>query len=304
MKNKLNIIIFSALFSVLIWGSVTLSEQFYLIRNFKIRIINEPNGYSYGSIDPENVSIKLKAKGWQLLTLGLGPQNEYLISAEKDSGKITVDPFNEIDENTWLSAGLSISEISPRQISFYIEKLKFKKLKIEAETDISYNDGYGLATPIKVYPDSVLVAGPSSVLDKISTIKTKIVKLSSLDSKIKIITDIEEPKGFQLEQKKAELTFDVQRIVEKTFENVKVIINGMPEDRDIVFIPNTINCSLRGGINILGKINPNEISASIDYREIVYDTLGSVQPKISIPQYTELVFTKPVRLNYIVKKFE
>jgi hypothetical protein len=304
VKNKINIIVFSVLFSVLIWGSVTLSEQFYSIRDFKIKIVDEPNGYSYGSINPENVSIKLKAKGWQLLTLLLGPQNEYLISANKDSGKITVDPFSQIDENNWLSAGLSISEISPRQISFYVEKLKFKKLKVEAETDILFSDGYGLATPIKIFPDSVLVAGPSSVLDKISVIKTKIVKLSSLDSKIKIITDIEEPKGFQLEQKKAELTFDVQRIVEKTFEDIKVIINGMPEDRDIVFIPNTINCSLRGGINIVGKINPNEISASIDYREIVYDTLGSVQPKISIPNYTELVFTKPVRLNYIIKKFE
>ena len=304
MKNKINIIIFSVLFSLLIWGSVTLSEQFYSVKDFKIKIVNEPKGYSSGTIDPENISIKLKAKGWQLLTLGLGPKYEYLVSADNDSGKITIDPFNEIDENTWLSSGLSITEISPRQISFNVEKLKFKKLKIEAETDILFSDGYGLATPIKIYPDSVLVAGPSSVLDKLSALKTKTVNLSSLDSKIKIITDIEEPKGFQLAQNKAELTFDVQRIVEKTFENIKVSINGMPQDRHIVLIPNVINCSLRGGINILGKINPNEISASIDYREIVYDTLGSVQPKIVIPQNTELVFTKPVRLNYIIKEFE
>ena len=304
MKNKINIIIFSVLFSLLIWGSVTLSEQFYSVKDFKIKIVNEPKGYSSGTIEPENISIKLKAKGWQLLTLGLGPKYEYLVSADNDSGKITIDPFNEIDENTWLSSGLSITEISPRQISFNVEKLKYKKLKIEAETDILFSDGYGLATPIKIYPDSVLVAGPSSVLDKISALKTKTVHLSSLDSKIKIITDIEEPKGFQLEQNKVELTFDVQRIVEKTFENIKVSINGMPQDRHIVLIPNVINCSLRGGINILGKINPNEISASIDYREIVYDTLGSVQPKIVIPQNTELVFTKPVWLNYIIKEFE
>ena len=78
----------------------------------------------------------------------------------------------------------------------------------------------------------------------------------------------------------------------------------MPNDRDIVLIPNNINCSLRGGINILGKINPNEISASIDYREIVYDTLGSIQPKIVIPKNTQLIFIKPVRLNYIIKKFQ
>ena len=131
------------------------------------------------------ISVKLKAKGWQLLTLGIGSKQEYSVSADKDSGVITVDPFNEINENSWLISGLSITEISPREISFKVEKLKFKRLKIEAATDISFSDGYGLGTPIKVYPDSVLVAGPSSVLEEISTIKTNLVKLSSLDNKIK-----------------------------------------------------------------------------------------------------------------------
>jgi len=304
VKNKIYIIILSVVFSILIWGSITLSDQFYSTMDFNVKIVNQPSGYACGIINPEKISVKLKAKGWQLLTIGIGSQEEYLVSADKDSGVITVDPINEIDENSWLGAGLSITEISPSQISFKVEKLKFKRLKIEAETDISFNDEYGIGSPIKIYPDSVLVAGPSSILDNISTIKTKLVTLSSLDSKIKIITNLEEPKGFELEQNKVELTLDVQRIVEKTFENIKVNIDGIPSDRDIVLIPNNISCSLRGGINILGKINPNEISASIDYREIVYDTLGSVQPKIVIPKNTKLVFIKPVRLNYIIKKFE
>lgn len=304
MKNKINIILFSVLFSILIWGSVTLSEQFYSTMDFNIKVINQPLGFACGVTNPDKISVKLKAKGWQLLTLLLGSQTEYLVSADKDSGIISVDPFNEIDENNWLSAGLSITEMSPRQISFNVEKLIFKRLKIEAETDISFSDEYGLATPIRIYPDSVLVAGPSSILDKVSTIKTKLVKLSSLDSKINVIAEIEVPKGFQLENNKAELTFNIQRIVEKTFENIKVNIDGIPDDRDVVLIPNTINCSLRGGINILGKINPNEINATIDYREIVYDSLGSVQPKIIIPENTQLVFIKPVRLNYIIKKFD
>jgi len=304
VKNKIYLIILSVLFSILIWGSVTLSEEFYSTMDFNIKIVNQPSGYTCGIINPEKISVKLKAKGWQLLTLGIGSKQEYSVSADKDSGVITVDPFNEINENSWLISGLSITEISPREISFKVEKLKFKRLKIEAATDISFSDGYGLGTPIKVYPDSVLVAGPSSVLEKISTIKTNLVKLSSLDNKLKLVTNLEEPKGFQLEQENVELTFDIQRIVEKTFENIKVNIVGMPSDRDIVLIPNNISCSLRGGINILGKINPNEISASIDYREIVYDTLGSIQPKIVIPKNTQLIFIKPVRLNYIIKKFQ
>lgn len=304
MKNKIYIIILSVVFSIFIWGSITLSDQFYSSMDFSVKVVNQPNGYSCGVINPNKISVKLKAKGWQLLTLILGSQTEYLVSADRDSGLITVDPFSEIDENYWLSKGLSVAEINPRQISFKVEKVKVKRLKIEAETDISFSKGYGLATPIKIYPDSVLVSGPSSVLDKITTIKTKVLKLSSLDSKIKVLTDIEEQKGFQLENNKVELTFDIQRIVEKTFDDIKINIEGMPNDRDIVLIPNSIHCSLRGGINILGKINPNEISASVDYREIVYDTLGSVQPKIVIPKNTQLMFIKPARLNYIIKKFE
>lgn len=292
------------MFSLLIWGSVTLSDQFYSNRDYDVKVINQPSGYTCGVLNPEKITLKLRAKGWQLLTIALGSQNEYLISADNDSGLITIDPMKEIDENNWLAAGVSVSEISPREISVSVEKIKFKRLKIEAESDITFSDGYGLASPIKVYPDSVLVSGPSSIINEISTIKTKPVKFSSADKKVKLITEIMEPKGFSLEQSKVELTFDIQRIVQNTFKDIKVSINGLPNDRNVVLIPNSIDCNLKGGINILGKINPNEIIATIDYRDIVYDTLGSVQPNILIPQNTELVFIKPARLNYVIKKFE
>jgi YbbR domain-containing protein len=281
-----------------------LSDQFYSNRDYDVKVINQPSGYTCGVLNPEKITLKLRAKGWQLLTIALGSQNEYLISADNDSGLITIDPMKEIDENNWLAAGVSVSEISPREISVSVEKIKFKRLKIEAESDITFSDGYGLASPIKVYPDSVLVSGPSSIINEISTIKTKPVKFSSADKKVKLITEIMEPKGFSLEQSKVELTFDIQRIVQNTFKDIKVSINGLPNDRNVVLIPNSIDCNLKGGINILGKINPNEIIATIDYRDIVYDTLGSVQPSILIPQNTELVFSKPARLNYVIKKFE
>ena len=292
------------MFSLLIWGSVTLSDQFFSSMDFNIKVINQPSEYTCGVVKPEKISLKLKAKGWQLLTINLASKKEYFVSANNDSGYITTNPLDEIDENNWISSGITVSEIYPKQISFNVEKIKFKKLKILAETNITYSDGFGLATPVRVFPDSVLVAGPSSILDKISMIKTKTVEFSKLDNKIKVVTDIEEPVGFQLEINKAELTFDIQRIVEKSFDEIKVAVNNIPVDRSVVLIPNTINCSLRGGVNILGKVSPNEISASINYSDIVYDTVGSVQPDIIIPDNTRLVFTKPMRLNYIIKKFE
>jgi len=304
LKSKINLIIFSVLFSIIVWGSVTLSEEFFSSEQFNLKVINQPKGYTCGLVNPETVSIKLKAQGWQLLSLNLAGNNEFLVSAENDSGKLVIDPFNEINENRWISAGINVLEINPRRVNITVEKIKFKKLRIEPNAEITFADGYGLATPIKTFPDSVLVSGPASLIDKMSSIKNKSVEVLSVDQKRSVISDLEAPMGFTLEQTQVQLSFDVQKIVEKSFENIKVVIADVPKDKEIVLIPNVIECNIRGGINILGKINADQIIASIKYSDIVYDTLGSIKPEIKIPVNTNLVYIKPEHLNYIIKKFK
>jgi hypothetical protein len=304
LKNKIYIIVFSILFSVVIWGSVTLSDQYFSSMNFNVKVINLPKGYSYGNINPDKVIIRLKANGWQLLNLNLKTGKDFFVSADNDSGLISVDPFNEITQNTWLGSGIAITEIFPKKISFQVEEIALKKIKVEPVTDLDFQSGYGLATPIRVYPDSILVSGPKTILSKTESIRTYPLSISRLDSKVKIITDINIPAGFETLQKQAEITLDVQKIVERSFDEIKVNIVDIPSDRDIVLIPNIISVSLRGGVNLLGKISPDEINTTVNYRDIILDTLGSVKPKIDIPENTQLLFSKPDKLKYVIKKFE
>ena len=98
MKNKISIIIFSLIFSILIWGSITLSEQYFSYKEFNIKVINQPAGYTCSIINPPTVSVKLKGQGWQLLSLIVGNKSDYFVSADNDSGNIKLDPFNEINE--------------------------------------------------------------------------------------------------------------------------------------------------------------------------------------------------------------
>lgn len=304
MNNKVSLIISSIVFSILIWGSITLSEEFFSTTDFKIKVIDQPTGYTCGDFNPDDITIKLKAKGWQLLSFYLSAEHDFLVSANNDSGLISIDPSKEISENGWIGSGLSILDITPKFVSINVEKIKYKKLKVIADTDLKFNDGYNLATPIKIYPDSILVAGPKSILQDLSTIKTKPINISSLDHSFKLVTELENIPGFEVQQNNVQLSFDVQRIVEKSFTGIKVTVKELPIDREVVLIPNTLDCSLRGGVNILGKLTNDQISASIYYSEIVYDTTGSIKPNVQIPINIQLVFTKPARLNYVIKKFE
>jgi len=284
--------------------SITLSDQYFASYNFNIKVINFPNGYTSGDINPQNLSVKLKAKGWQLITLNLAPQSDYYVSAKNDSGRIVVDPFNDIPENSWVVPGIAFVDITPHSLVFNVERIISKKLKVEVDLDLSFKNGYGLATPVFIYPDSVLVYGPKSVINNTSSIKTKLIEIKNADQYEVVVTELEKILGFETNRSSVQLKLDVQRIVEKTIDNIKVVVNDIPKDRDVVLIPNNIICSLRGGINILGKIDFSDITASIDYKDIILDTLESVLPKVTIPKHTQLVFTKPERLKYIIKKFE
>ena len=73
--------------------------------------------------------------------------------------------------------------------------------------------------------------------------------------------------------------------------------------RNIVILPNKITIGVKGGIEFLGKVTPDQFKVSVNYRNIVLDTLGSVMPDIQMPPNLSLIYVKPERLRYIIKKY-
>ncbi|MBT8385904.1 MAG: hypothetical protein KJO12_00705, partial [Ignavibacteria bacterium] len=100
-----------------------------------------------------------------------------------------------------------------------------------------------------------------------------------------------------------EVVLDVQRIVDKQFDNIPVDVLDIPQDISVVLLPNTVGCSVRGGVNVLGNLNEDKFKAYLFYSEIVSDTLGSVIPHMELPENTSLLFIKPERVRYIIKTF-
>ena len=99
------------------------------------------------------------------------------------------------------------------------------------------------------------------------------------------------------------VTFDIQRIVDKQFDDITVDVLDVPPDRDVVLLPNKVSFGVRGGIDILGKLDKSQFESFVFYRHVVLDTLGNVIPQVRIPKNTNLLYLKPQRLRYVIKKF-
>ncbi|MBE0570594.1 MAG: hypothetical protein IH618_03545 [Ignavibacteriaceae bacterium] len=303
MRKKLNIFIASVIFAVILWGSISLSDIFYTNVDVKLTLTNFPQGYTTGSPLPEKIQLRVKGQGWRLVSINVGPETEFRVSVGSDSGIHNLNLYNYLESNRWLLSDVEIINILPDSIRFFVERIISKKLPVISGLELEYKPGYGLASDIIFKPDSVVVTGPISLLRKMNQIKTVDKSLSPLDSRTEIEVNLQRMNGFVYNANLIEVILDIQRIVDKQFDNIEVNVLDIPPRKEVVLLPNKIGFNVRGGIDILGKLEPDQFRAFIRYQSLVQDTTGSVIPILELPKNVTLQFVKPDRLRYVIRAF-
>jgi hypothetical protein len=303
VKKKLNIFIASVIFAVILWGSISLSDIYYTNVNVKLTLTNFPPGYTTGSLIPEEIKLRVKGQGWRLVSINVGPESEFKVSVGGDSGNHNISLYNYLESNRWLFSDVDIINIYPDSLKFFVEKIISKKLLITSGLNLEFKPGYGLASDIILKPDSIMVSGPVSILQPMMEIKTEGRSLGLLDSKTFAELNLPGMQGFEFNKNLIEVMLDIQRIVDKQFDNVTVDVFDIPPGKEVVLLPNKIGFNVRGGIEILGKLQPEQFRAYIKYQTLVRDTTGSVAPELLLPKNVTLQYLRPDRLRYVIRSF-
>ena len=303
MKKNIFIIIISLVFSIILWVSLSLSNEYYSTITVQLKITDLPDGYTTTTNYPTKVTIKMKGKGWKIAVERIGSISDFLVSAKYDSGKVKANLYNYLSDNRWLTGEMEVININPDTIAFNVEKIASKKIRIVPAINIIYKSGFGPAEPLYIYPDSTLVYGPWCEIKNMSSVTTEVISFKNVDSKINSKLSLANRQGLEYEIKSTSLFVDIQKIVTMDFNDLEVKISDIPKDREVLILPNKVSIGVSGGIDILGKIVPDQFKISVNYRNIVLDTLGSVKPDIELPKNVSLIYSKPERLRYIIKKY-
>ncbi len=288
---------------MMLWVFVSLSDDYSTTFKLPVIINNIPEGYALKELSNPYVVVTLKGQGWQLAQLSFGVDHDLSVKCEDNKQLRKVSVRNALEQNDWLTSTLQVTLVSPEQIEYRLEKTSSKKVPIVEDLLLNYNSGYGLVSDIEVFPDSVTIYGPKSLvkgIDEVKSVRTEFVGLDKSVNQVVMLQGIEHIKYNRAE---AVIRFEVQKIVDKVFENVKVIRKNVPPSRDLSLFPENINLVLRGGINHLAGLTNNDIKAHVRFRQALEDTLGSIEPVIEIPPFTTLIDVKPNRLEYIIKQY-
>lgn len=303
MKKNIFIFLASLVFAIIIWMYINLN----LIYSVSIAIpldIKLSKVQAIANELPNNVDVTVRGKGWDLIGLVLSKNlslNIDLTNYKKDT-KINI--VQSVNEYLNLSSNISIISVNPDFVEINFDNIITKMVKVRNMVNVIPKDGYIIIGSPKITPDSVKLTGAISVIGKIKSIPTEQVLINNVNSgftrTINIIDTLSNI--VKIEPKTITIAYNIELSAEKKYEDINVLVSNVPSDKEVLLVPPKLTIFLRGGVQQLANINPDEIFAGIEFKQIENDSLGYVSPKITLPVDVTVIKYEPQRFQYIIKK--
>jgi YbbR domain-containing protein len=305
MENKrYHIIIGSIVFAIATWISVNLRNEYTVVKRVPTRVENIRPGKALKYPVPKTITVHLRGTGWAVAGLYFAPDLQYTIDGSSLGSEVFPVTARDFLEHLKLPATLQVVEVKPDTILLALDEYKEKKVPVYPHVAADFRDGYGQVGPLSVTPESVAIGGTKRIVDSIKEWPTEFKRFEALRSPIDIDLALEEPSNYSVELSRHDvrLQINVQPFAEKTFPGIRITAQGVPMGREVIFIPSRIDLIVRGGIEQLSRVSGNDFQASVEFRDLMEDSAGTVVPSIGSPPDVRVISRKPERFQFIIRK--
>jgi len=303
LKKQIFLIIYSVLFAIFLWLSVSLNFLYNINLTIPLDVKLRENQALAEEL-PNEIEIVLRGRGWDLLGIWFSKNLNYPLDLSSTRKNIKLSILQTVGEKINLPTDVSILGAYPDTLSIDFDNIATKYIKIRNNISVSLKEGYEIVGSPKIIPDTVKVTGASSVLSKIKFISTERKNYKTINSDLSVDISLDDSLGnlIKVEPKMVKVLYKIELAAEKKFEDLSIRINHVPGDKEVLLIPPNMTISLRGGVEQLTKISPSDFNISIDFEMIEKDTLGSVIPNIEIPENLTVINITPQKFQYIIKR--
>ncbi len=249
MKRSDNFIfLVCIIISAFFWLLIKLADTYDVTYQVKVAYENAPVEKRLTQVIDSSYILSFTASGYDILKLNLTEDVTQQI--------IDLDEFqirNLRSDVYYINTGLIIQQLanyininesdvflSKNQLEFVLSELHVKEVAVKSRLEIEFKDQFDLYEPESLYPATVSVFGPLSVLDTLTTIYTEKLKMSmvSEDKSVEVRISNPLPELLNIEPKKVNVQLRVERFTESSIET-EIDISGL--NQNIRTFPSSIN---------------------------------------------------------------
>lgn len=303
MKKEFFVFIIFAFIAFLLWGAISLSEEYSMKINIPVKVELPEGNFAIEGDLPENLEILVKAPGWSLLKIKYFQDSKFILKIKEPIDNFIYRINNITGDLLGFPGDVRILSIQPDVIRLSFNIAIEKKVKIYPRLNFTLKDGYDIVSPIKVEPESIWIKGSRRLLAKIDSLPTELINLQQLSEFVSVETKVIDtlPNLLIYEKYPIKVSFDVQQIVDRDFEKIHIDLINVPKNKDVILLPSFIDAKLRGGINILGSLQPDSIKVTVDFQKYSLSS-EEIKPEFNLPYGVKVLDYFPKQFKLIVRK--
>ena len=305
ISRKWPVFVFSLLFSFVLWIWTSLENGYQTFIKVKLEIVNLPKGKALINIPPNELNIKFSGVGYQLARMYFNPnlKCELNLSVLDKNNYILLKGEN-LQKMIKMPSGVQAIEVYPDSLFFTFDDYIEKSVLIKPNVWVQCLDGYTIVGATVVNPTKVKIIGPKSILDKIDYWNTAYKEYKDIKENISSIFPLSDSlqNVIKLSPEMVWIDINVQMSAEEEYKNIPLVLENFPNDHNVIILPSTVDVLVRSGVDLLAGLDQNKIKITIDYKQIETDSLGYLEPRISIPEGLEVIKLTPPKLQYVIRR--
>jgi hypothetical protein len=254
---------------------------------------------------PEEVLVNVTAKGWKLLRKALRlevqpaeiyirnlPRNNYLLGSALRPALV-----NAMD-------GLQLNFVVTDTLSFVFDSKISRTVPLQLDPKQKLTaDGFEVAGPVKLSPDSVTFVGPSSIVNKIPS--PFLVRLPSTNlrasAKVEVPLNYNNQELVKANVEETEATINIKNLVQEERQLLPEMVN-VPEGRNVLLQPASVIVRYQLFEDSVSLLNRESFKAVLNFANFNVKDSTIVPELVQKPVGVRKVTLSPQRVKVILQR--
>ncbi len=261
------------LISVFLWFLTTLSKNYVTTVSYPVVFSKFPSNKILVNKLPNHLSLKVDAYGFTLIkykiSRSLAPinidlsENTLFELSKSNSRYFLLTKYLHSEFSSQLSGNIKILDIIPDSI--YFDFSPKVKRKISVKADISYSlQKQFITKDTLVFPDSVWLSGPKSVLDTVKYLTTLPYDFGELKNNVSKSLSVTGYDGCDIDENKVDVKIFVEKFTEGEYE-IPIKIVNLPDSLDLKTFPDKAKIRYKAALSDFHNIRKEQFVIVADY---------------------------------------
>ena len=299
--------------ATVLWFVTALGKTYETTVSMPIQYTNLPKEKVLVSAPPKKIQVQLKAHGFTLLRhklrLTINPLNFNVKSFTDGMMDKTKAENFKIVSNRYLSqlsrqvsSEISVLGIKPDTLYFKFDRIIERMLPVASNFEITFENQYFQYDSIRFTPDSVLVRGPRSIVEKMNSVPVKHQRFKKLDATYRRSMLFEDIEQIEIEPRRVNVEIPVSQYSEYVAD-IPIQRLNVPDSLKMVTFPVNAQISCRVAVHLYQNLSESNFSVFVDYNDLLKDSNSKLPVKLlSAPGHVKMLNYSPQEVEFIIEK--